>query len=161
LIQINYTRQRPILTNNSWRACGKSLKFNFPVSESAIVFDSSRNLYHFSPAFDLAWNDINNYTFGPELFVEYPDLVDPDSTLHYEMQYPLHIEPNQVAETTSSGDGYIVEEEEQKYTPPKSEPPSYNTTSEFPSKSGEDINNQSPGGSGFRSFSPTWQLNSM
>lgn len=137
------------------------MKFNFPVSESAILFDSSRNLYRFSPAFDLAWNDINNYTFGPELFVEYPDLVEPDNTLQFEMQYPLHVQWDQVEDTTSSGDGYILEEEEQKYTPPKSETPSYDPVSEFPSGTGGDFNNQSPGGSDFKPVSPTWQLNSM
>lgn len=137
------------------------MKFNFPVSESAILFDSSRNLYHFSPAFDLAWNDINNYTFGPELFVEYPDLVEPDNTLQFEMQYPLSIQWDQVGDTTSSGDGYILEEEEQKYTPPKSETPSYDPISEFTSGTGEDFNNESPEGSDFKPVSPTWQLSSM
>jgi hypothetical protein len=118
-------------------------------------------LYHFSPAFDLAWNDINNYTFGPELFVEYPDLVEPDNTLQFEMQYPLSIQWDQVGDTTSSGDGYILEEEEQKYTPPKSETPSYDPISEFTSGTGEDFNNESPEGSDFKPVSPTWQLSSM
>jgi len=65
-----------------------------------------------------------------------------------------------VEETTSAGDGYILEEEEQKYTPPESETLAHNTTSEF-ALGTEGFKNLFPGDSHSGVGPPAWQLNSM
>jgi len=138
--------------------------FNFPLSESIIHFDSSRNLYQFSPPFDHACNDINNYTYAFEFYAEFPDLVDPDYTLSVEMRLLLRTELKLAEDTTvtsegASGSGHELEE--QKYKHSTLGIASCFASPYYSSGFRRNFNNDPSARSGFNTESLSWALNSM
>ncbi|KAF4630765.1 hypothetical protein G7Y89_g7372 [Cudoniella acicularis] len=93
LVLIGDSGKRRTIINKSWITYNRCAQFIFPRSETLLHFNTAKNIYQFTPNFERAWNNINNFTFEQEYFYEFPYLVEEleGRMLEDEMRWPLSV----------------------------------------------------------------------